>query len=277
MPDSPAVARIANPSVRGKVVAVTGGGTGIGAAIVHRFAAEGAHVAVIGRRREPLESVAAETGALVVVADSSNGLEMAAAISTIVEAFGSLDALIANAGGHGFAAVGETTDDDWALSMQANLTTAFTAARESLPALIEAKGQIVIISSLAGLFAGPHVAGYTVSKHALIGLTRSLARDYGRHGVRVNAICPGWVRTPMADAEMDKFRRHAGVADRDAAYTAVTSEVPLRRPAEPEEIAAVARFLGSAESSYVTGAVLVVDGGAHVVDLPTLAFDRAGM
>jgi len=151
-------------------------------------------------------------------------------------------------------------------------------ARESLPALIESKGQIVVISSLAGLFAGPSVAGYTVGKHALIGLTRTLARDYGRHGVRVNAVCPGWVQTPMADEEMDEFAKHAGFdGGREAGYAAVTADVPLRRAAAPTEIASIVRFLGSGESSYMTGSVIVADGGAHVVDLPTIAFEHAGM
>lgn len=263
--------------VAGKVVMITGGGTGIGAAIAERFAAEGAHVVVVGRRREPLQAVEASVGAMPVIADAADAASARSAIRTVLDHFGRIDVLVANAGGHGFAAVGETDDEDWQSSLTANLTTAFTMARESLPALIEAKGQIVVISSLAGLFAGPSVAGYTVGKHALIGLTRSLARDYGKHGVRVNAICPGWVQTPMADAEMDAFGERAGIASREDAYRAVTADVPLRRAALPAEIASVARFLGSAESSYMTGAVLVVDGGAHIVDVPTLAFDHAGM
>ena len=119
------------------------------------------------------------------------------------------------------------------------------------------------------------MAGYTTAKHALMGLTKSLARDYGSRGVRVNAICPGWVQTPMADEEMDELVTHAGFADRAAAYDAVTADVPLRRVATPADVAAAARFLGSDESSYITGATLVVDGGAHIVDLPTLAFEKA--
>ncbi len=263
--------------VSGRVVVITGGGTGIGAAIAERFAAEGAHVVVVGRRLEPLESVEASVGAMPVVADAADAASARAAVQSVLDHFGRIDVLIANAGGHGFAPVGETDDEAWRSSLTANLTTAFTMAREALPALIEAKGQIVVISSLAGLFAGPGVAGYTVGKHALIGLTRSLARDYGKHGVRVNAICPGWVQTPMADAEMDEFGERAGIATREEAYRAVTADVPLGRAARPSEIASVARFLGSAESSYMTGAVLVVDGGAHIVDVPTLAFDHAGM
>jgi NAD(P)-dependent dehydrogenase (short-subunit alcohol dehydrogenase family) len=267
----------AGADVDGKVVVITGGGTGIGAAVAERYAAEGAHVVVVGRRREPLDGVAERTGAVALVADAADTASARAAVAQTLTRFGRIDVLVNNAGGHGFSPAGETDDASWAASLEANLNTAFVMSREALPALIEAKGQIVVISSLAGLFAGPSVAGYTVGKHALIGLTKTLARDYGRHGVRVNAVCPGWVRTPMADAEMDEFAAHAGLETRAEAYATVTADVPLQRPAQPEEIAAVVRFLGSGESSYITGATLVVDGGAHIVDLPTVAFDHAGM
>lgn len=273
-----------NSDVRARVVVITGGGTGIGAAVAERYASEGATVVVVGRRREPLEEVAARTGAFAIVADASNSESARVAVAEIVERFGTIDVLVANAGGHGFAAVGDTSDEEWDAAIRVNLSTAFVMARESLPALLSDRdggaggGEIVIVSSLAGLFAGPSVAGYTVGKHALIGLTRSLARDYGRHGVRVNAVCPGWVRTPMADAEMDEFASQAPeIADRAAGYAAVTRDVPLGRPGEPSEIASVVRFLGSAQSSYMNGSVLVADGGAHIVDLPTVAFEHAGM
>ncbi|MFT4229587.1 MAG: SDR family oxidoreductase, partial [Microbacterium sp.] len=221
--------------------------------------------------------VAEAVGATPVVADAADAAAARHVVEAALAQFGRIDVLVNNAGGHGFSTVGDTDDASWAASLQANLTTAFTMSREALPALIESKGQIVVISSLAGLFAGPSVAGYTVGKHALIGLTKTLARDYGKHGVRVNAVCPGWVQTPMADAEMDEFASHARLDGREAAYAAVTADVPLRRPAAPSEIASIVRFLGSAESSYMTGAVLVADGGAHIVDLPTIAFDHAGM
>lgn len=264
-------------SMTGRVVVITGGGTGIGAAVARRYADEGAHVVVVGRRAGPLVAVQQAVGAHPIVADAAEGNDARAAIAEVLARFGRIDVLVANAGGHGFSSVGETDDASWEASLRANLTTAFVMARETLPALTEAKGQIVIVSSLAGLFAGPSVAGYTVGKHALIGLTRSLARDYGRAGVRVNAVCPGWVQTPMADEEMDEFAEQAGLASRDEAYATVTADVPLRRPAQPSEIAAVVRFLGSAESSYITGAVIVADGGSHIVDVPTIAFDHAGM
>lgn len=260
-----------------RVVAITGGGTGIGAAVARRYSGEGAHVVVLGRRRDPLEKVAAETGAHVIACDASVRDDAETAIAEIIGKFGRLDVVVANAGGHGLSSVVDTGDDEWELALRSNLSSAFVFCRAALPSLVETGGPIVVVSSLAGLFAGPNVAGYTVAKHALIGLTRSIARDFGPRGVRANAVCPGWVRTPMADAEMDQFAAAAGFTGHDEGYRRVTAEVPLRRPAEPEEIAAVVRFLGSAESSYITGAVLVADGGAHAVDLPTLAFERAGM
>lgn len=261
----------------GTVVVITGGGTGIGAATARRFAAEGAKVALVARRPGPITEVAAEVGGLAVVADASSRADADRAVADVVEAYGRLDIVVANAGGHGFASVADTDDDAWAASFQANVSTAFVMVRAALPQLIDNRGTVVIVSSLAGLFAGPSVAGYTVGKHALIGLTRSLARDYGRHGVRVNAVCPGWVETPMADEEMDHFAERAGIASRSAAYATVTAEVPLGRAAQPEEIASVIRFLATSESSYITGATLVTDGGAHVVDLPTVAFAHADM
>ena len=135
---------------------------------------------------------------------------------------------------------------------------------------MERRGTIVMVSSLAAVAAGPNVAAYVTTKHALTGLTRSLARDYGRRGVRVNAICPGWVRTPMADQAMDYIATMKGI-DREAAYRLVTTNVPLGRPGEPHEVAAVCLFLASAEASLVTGALVMADGGAHVVDVPTIA------
>lgn len=259
----------------GRTVLITGGGTGIGAAAAARFRTEGARVAVLGRRPAPLDEVAARTGALPLVADAADSAEIEGAVGTVVARYGGLDVVVANAGGHGLSAVGDTDDADWERSLHSNLTSAFATVRAALPELVKSRGTVVVVSSLAGLFAGPSVAGYTVGKHALIGLTRSLARDYGRHGVRVNAVCPGWVRTPMADEQMDALSAAAGLADREAAYRRVTENVPLGRPARPEEIAAIIRFLASDDSSYITGSVTVADGGAHAVDLPTIAFATA--
>jgi NAD(P)-dependent dehydrogenase (short-subunit alcohol dehydrogenase family) len=256
-----------------RTIVVTGAGTGIGEACARRFAGEGGNVVLIGRRREPLERVAADIGGLVLAGDAANAADWQGFVERIVVEFGGIDAFIACAGGMGFGSASETSDEAWHASLQANLNSAFVSARACLPELVKRRGAIVFMASIASLAAGPGVCGYTTTKHALIGLTRSLARDYGPAGVRVNAVCPGWVRTPMADAEMQPLMERYG-ENLDAAYRRVTADVPLRRAASPDEIASVCRFLVSQEASIITGATIVADGGSTIVDVPTLAYER---
>ncbi|KVN36754.1 3-oxoacyl-ACP reductase [Burkholderia pyrrocinia] len=254
-----------------RTIAITGAGTGIGAACVRRFARHGDRVVLIGRRKAPLDALAAETGGLALAGDAASSADWRRFLPRIAERFGRIDALVACAGGHGLGRADETDDAQWRAAMHANLDTAFVSARACLPDLIAQRGSIVLVASIAALAAGPGVCGYTVGKHALLGLARSLARDYGPHGVRANAVCPGWVRTPMADAEMAPLMaRHD--ESLDAAYARVSADVPLRRAADPDEIAAACAFLASPDAAFVTGATLVADGGAMCVDVPTLAF-----
>ena len=260
-------------ALAGKAALITGGGTGIGAACARRFASEGARVAVMGRRLVPVEGVALEISGLAVAGDASVADDVRGAVNAILEKWGRLDILVANAGGLGDGTALETDDDSWDRSLRVNLTTAFVSVREALPSLIKSRGSVVIVSSIAGLAAGTGVCGYVTAKHALIGLTRSLARDYGPQGVRVNAVCPGWVRTPMADEELQVLATRDGISLEDA-YRLVTRDVPLQRPATPYEIAAVCHFLVSDEASIVTGVVLPADGGSTIVDVPTLAFGQ---
>jgi meso-butanediol dehydrogenase/(S,S)-butanediol dehydrogenase/diacetyl reductase len=257
----------------GRTALVTGAGTGIGAAVCRRIAAEGGNLVLTGRREAPLKEVAATLGgrSVVVAADVAVAGEVGAVVTAAVEAFGALDVVIANAGGHVPGAAADVDDESWSYSLHANLDSAFVTVRAALPHLMESHGNVVVVSSIAGLFAGPGVAGYVTTKHALIGLTRSVARDYGRFGVRANAVCPGWVRTAMADEQMDELGRRLGI-DRDEAYALVSKDTPLARVADPDEIASVIAFLASPEASAMTGSVVVADCGAGSVDLPTLAF-----
>jgi len=260
----------------GRVALVTGAGTGIGAAVCRRLVAEGGRVVLTGRREGPLHEVAEPLGdsALVAAGDAAATGDARRVVRAAVDAFGAIDIVVANAGGHHPGAAADTDDVAWRYSMHANLDSAFVTIREALPQLIARRGNVVVLSSIAGLFAGPGVVGYVTTKHALIGLARSVARDYGRRGVRVNVVCPGWVRTTMADEQMDALGAHLAI-DREAAYRRVTEDVPLGRPAEADEIANLVAFLASPEASAMTGSVVVADCGAGCVDLPTLAFAEA--
>lgn len=255
-----------------KVAIVTGGGTGIGAAVARRLAAEGGKVALVGRRPEPLQAVAEEIGAAVFAADAADTASMKAAVTATAEKFGGVDILIANAGGHGVGPTVSMSDETWELAVRLNLNTAFVSARETLPHLIRSKGNIVVLSSIAGLFAGPDAVGYVTMKHGCIGLAKSLARDYGRLGVRTNTVCPGWVTTAMADEQMEMLVEKHKLASIAEAYALVTRDVPLGRPASAEDVANAVCFLASGEAAMINGAILTVDGGAGTVDLPTLAF-----
>jgi meso-butanediol dehydrogenase/(S,S)-butanediol dehydrogenase/diacetyl reductase len=250
---------------------VTGGGTGIGAAIADRLTGDGYGVCITGRRREPLDAVAAETGALAVPGDTGDPAAVESAVAAAKDAFGRLDVLVCNAGIGLGGTIEEQTPDGWDAVLRTNLTGAFLACRAAVPELVKTKGSVVTISSDSGLRAAPRSAAYCTAKAGLIMLTQCIALDYGPLGVRANCVCPGWVRTPMADEEMDELAELRGT-DREGAYELVASPVPLRRPAGPEEIASVVAWLASDEASFLTGAVVAVDGGNAVVDASATVF-----
>jgi NAD(P)-dependent dehydrogenase (short-subunit alcohol dehydrogenase family) len=259
-----------------KVALITGGGTGIGAAIAHRFAAEGAAVLVTGRRPEPIKAVSEAIGGVAVAGDTNDNNHVATAVSTAVARFGGLDIVVTCAGIIFSDEVLSAKDNEWQQMMDINLTGAMKVARAALPALLErGGGAIVNVSSVGGLAASPQSVSYGVSKAGMLALTRSMAYDYGPHNIRVNTLCPGWVRTPMSEHEMDFLAGQKGIS-RAEAFKLVTAHLPLRRAAEPEEIANCCLFLASDEASFVTGAVLVADGGGAIVDVGTLAFVEGG-
>ena len=250
---------------------VTGGGSGIGAAIARALARDGFDVCVVGRRAEPLERLAAEIGGMSVVADVAEPSGAARAVEVAVARLGRLDAVVCNAGTGASGTVAEQTPERWDAVMATNVTGTFLTCRAALPHLERSGGAIVTVSSLAGLRAGPASAAYCASKAAVVMLTQCIALDHGPAGVRANCVCPGWIRTAMADGEMDDLAERRGT-DRAGAYALAVEHVPAQRPGRPEEVAETVAWLAGPMSSYVNGAVITIDGGAAVVDSASLAF-----
>jgi NAD(P)-dependent dehydrogenase (short-subunit alcohol dehydrogenase family) len=256
-----------------KVALITGGGTGIGAATARLFAREGAKVLVTGRRPEPIEKVAAEVDGVAVGGDTSDPTHAAEAVAAAVSAFGGLDVLVASAGIGGMAgSVGDMDDENWRRTLDVNLTGPMVMTRAAIPAMLErGGGSVVLVSSTNALAASPSSVVYDASKAAVNALARGIAVDHGPQGIRANALCPGWVITPMADASMEEMGVSHGIG-RQEAYDLATAHVPVRRPGTAEEMANCCLFLASDESSIVNGATLVADGGALAVELTSTMF-----
>jgi NAD(P)-dependent dehydrogenase (short-subunit alcohol dehydrogenase family) len=254
----------------GKVALVTGGGTGIGSAVARRLVDRGALVAVAGRRAAPLDEVAARTGAMPIPCDVADASSVDAAIDHVVRRLGGLDIVVNNAGIVHRGGVEQVDDVGWSSVIDVNLTGPARICRAAVPHLrARGGGAIVNVSSIGGLFAARESIAYSTTKAALFGLTRSMALDLGPSGIRVNTLCPGWVDTPMADGAIRRVAQVHGVS-MEAARDILVRHNPIRRLADPDEIAKCIEFLATDDSSFVTGTVLIADGGQSIVDLGTL-------
>ncbi|MBY0137313.1 SDR family NAD(P)-dependent oxidoreductase [Paracoccus yeei] len=242
-----------------KVAIVTGGASGQGLETCRGFARDGGKVVVADWNYEAAQKAAEEIGGLAVKVDVSREEQVKAMVDTAVQNFGRLDVLVNNAG-IGFSASGrykmasvvETPGDDWDAIMAINLKSVGMACKHAIPVMVgQGGGAIVNIASINGIAGLTGADAYTASKGGIVALTRVLALDWARKGVRVNCVCPGVVATPMIE----------GVLDDPGFLNMVETRIPLGRPGRPEEIAAVSLFLASDEASFVHGAIIPVDGG----------------
>lgn len=245
--------------LQGRTALITGAASGIGRATSELFARHGANLVLFGLGNGALDEAAVITGGVAVHGDITNADAVSRAISACRDR---LD-IVVNAAGLMKLDRPETLDDDtWAQSLAVNVTGPMMICRAALPLLKRQGGAIVNIASVGAFNAGASNASYSASKAALVSYTRTLAYAHGIDGIRVNAIAPGWVRTPMSEYEMDVAARQNGSTS-EHEFDALTGRIALRRVAEPGEIASCCLFLASEEASFVTGAVLIADGGGR--------------
>ncbi|PTQ07847.1 3-oxoacyl-ACP reductase [Sphingomonas oleivorans] len=243
----------------GKVAIVTGGGSGIGAAIARRLVAEGASVMISGRTENRLAETAATLPAdrtATRVADVAIRKDCDALVVATVEMFGRVDTLVNAAGMNLVGTIQDTSDEDWEACLRSDLSGVFYMSRAAVPHLIETKGSIVNIGSVSSLGGGWSHAAYNAAKGGVANLTRSAACDLGKFGVRANTVAPGLTVTGMVEAIMEDETLLDKAWDR----------IPLRRAGQPDEIAAAVAFLASDEAAWITGAILPVDGGQTCTD-----------
>lgn len=264
--------------LKGKSALITGGGSGIGAAIARRFVKDGAKVCIAGRRKEMLEKVAESCpeGSIVICpSDVTKPEDVERMVKTIIDFTGRLDVLVNDAGIDNPSNIVDIDLELWHKVLDTNLTGPMLTIKNSIPHMLkQGGGSIINIASLAGVRCIPGMPAYCASKAGLIMLTQQVALDYGPSNIRSNVVCPGAIESylenppePMPDDVKKK------IAD---TFTLMTKFSPLRRAGSTAEISGLCSFLASDEAGFMTGAVLMVDGGTSIVDVNGTALSTAG-
>lgn len=250
----------------GKRAVVTGAGRGIGRSIALELARAGADVAVTARTASDIEQLVTEIQSLgrrslAVTCDVTDPEQVQHMAKTLTAGLGGVDILVNNAGSAGSHKFVNHPDELWHRMLAVNLTSVYYVTKAFVPTFIEQKGgRIVNIASIAARVGGRYIAAYTAAKHGVLGLTRALAVELLPYNITVNAICPGYVDTPMTDASVSNIARLTGMPEEKARETLAKTS-PQGRLIEPEEIAAVALFLAQESSKGITGQAINVDGG----------------
>jgi meso-butanediol dehydrogenase/(S,S)-butanediol dehydrogenase/diacetyl reductase len=265
----------------GKVALITGAGTGIGAAIAERFVADGARICITGRRQEKLDLVARSLppGTVLRCAGDVTRLEdVARMVETALVFTRKLDVLVNNAAiDPGGTTVVDIDPELWHRVLETNLTGPLYLMKASIPHMIKGGGgSIINIASLGGLRCLPGMPAYCSSKAGLIMLTKQVALDFGPDKIRCNAVCPGGTRTEMLEQSLGPLAEALG-ADLDGVFARISSMVPLRRTASPDEITGICSYLASDDSAFMTGSAILVDGGAAIVDVAGAALSNIGV
>jgi NAD(P)-dependent dehydrogenase (short-subunit alcohol dehydrogenase family) len=251
----------AESPLAGRHALITGGGTGIGAAAAEHLHAAGAKVSLLGRRLEPLQKIAGRLSGYAVSCDVTVPEEIAKAFEEARTLNGPFDLLIVNAGIAESAPFHKMSRESWDRIIGTNLTAAFGCSRAAIGDLLQSdNGRLVFVASVASLRGVPYAAHYAASKHGLLGLMRSLAADYAKTSLTVNAVCPGYVDTPMTDQSVARVSEITGRSE-DQARSAITNMNASGRLVDPQAIGNVIAMLCLPLSRDINGAAITIDGG----------------